>query len=63
MTNHILQTQNLYEKYEEWSQIIYLQKLATRIKFTQGFSGEPNDYGIQIKKKPKGHSPLKVELP
>lgn len=62
MTNHILQTQNLYEKYEEWSQIISLQKLATRIKFTQGFSGEPNDCGIQIKKKPKSHSPLKVEL-
>lgn len=39
-----------------------VQKLATRIKFTQGFSGEPNDYGMQIKQKPKNHSPLNTEL-
>lgn len=33
------------------------------IKFTQqGFSGEPNYYGIEIKQKPKDHSPLKLEL-
>lgn len=63
MTNRILQTQNLYEKYERSeAKITSVQKLVTRIKFTQGFSGEPNDCGIQIKQKPKSHSPLKVEL-
>lgn len=33
------------------------------IKFTQqGFSGEPNDYGIEMKPKSKNHSALKLEL-
>jgi len=41
----------------------YFYAVVMWIKFTQhGLSGEPEDNSIEVKQKPKNHSPLKLEL-